>query len=410
MEVLGLEVWPIVAGLVGALALLAFYSVLASNWPENYYQSTDRLSFTVSRKFSRYIAFRFLPLIVVTTMVVGVSRSHAESGRQAAVSILVFHLALHVVRSLVASIRRKGDFVPLAPSRIWVLSFITLGAFASVGTGYTLVVVFRAPTPSLRETAVAALAAGLATFFIAAAKLLTIDDSTSESLLEVSKRTISPGLEDEIREIALENDVDPDLFVAIMYAENLQRPKWVRRLENAKVMVFHTGTTGLFQQPSRHRVSDVESARAAATKLSGTWPRSAEWLRADWSVKEAAERQNPDRAFADQVAAFYEDVAVEPIALASGLARDGRPLISLRRLTRFRGEATLRGEKSNDCGPYVARITMADGTAQVREVREVNDESNRTAWGATIPFDFEQVLLVPKKCRNRHLHNLKYPT
>jgi len=67
-----------------------------------------------------------------------------------------------------------------------------------------------------------------------------------------------------------ETNTDSALVLAILYTENLQRPRWFRRLERAKGKILRRGTYGVMQITSDHPISDEESIRLAlADRLQG---------------------------------------------------------------------------------------------------------------------------------------------
>lgn len=60
---------------------------------------------------------------------------------------------------------------------------------------------------------------------------------------------------------------DQSLVVAVMLVENLQRPKWLRRLENGIGRFRSSGTYGVMQAPSEKPVSDEQSITIAIEKF-----------------------------------------------------------------------------------------------------------------------------------------------
>ena len=91
--------------------------------------------------------------------------------------------------------------------------------------------------------------------------------------------------------LAAENGTDASLVRGIMIAENLQRPRWFRRLERIK---------------GRGPISDEESVRrAVGGRLSGVQVLGADG-NVDYTLLTAiAQRWNPDPTFVDLLWAGY---------------------------------------------------------------------------------------------------------
>jgi hypothetical protein len=93
-----------------------------------------------------------------------------------------------------------------------------------------------------------------------------------------------------------------------MIVENLQRPKWFRRLETLKGSVLKAGTYGIMQVRSDDPLTDEESVgKAVAERLKGLHVRELAYDYEDGSsqsypdsdhVKEIAMAYNPSEAFA----------------------------------------------------------------------------------------------------------------
>lgn len=411
--IFGVPVVPVAVGTAGAIALYLFYRVLYTEWPNNYFHSTDRLAFTISQRRSRYLAFRFLPLAFVSALVAGLGEKFPHGPLVGVAALFIAHTALHIGQSLVASLRHKRGSVPLAGGRLWVLAAIGLTSGLAVASGYGLVVYAGLPTPSGTDIGTATVAALVAAFVITAARVLTADAQGSGDLLEHSRSQLGGEFEHAVSDIALENDVDPRLLVAIMHAENLQRPPWIRQLERAKTRIFRSGSTGVFQVNSPTVLSDVESARRAAASLHGLWPALRAYPRGDWEITEAAERHNPDRAFGELVASLYSETSLETVASSesewdSDAMRGAgwRPPLVVSSLSRFRTVATLRGETDARCGDLEVHYRMPSGAEVEAAIELPNSAAHRSGWSIDLPFDFQDARIFAPACQESHVHDL----
>ncbi|MFU8872655.1 hypothetical protein [Micromonospora sp. SL4-19] len=78
-------------------------------------------------------------------------------------------------------------------------------------------------------------------------------------LYDIAVREAPRRLVDHAQQKAKEAGADEDLVLAVLYAENLQRPHWFRRLEYVKGRFFPRGSYGVMQVTSPTPISDEES-------------------------------------------------------------------------------------------------------------------------------------------------------
>ena len=85
-----------------------------------------------------------------------------------------------------------------------------------------------------------------------------------EEVIKRSKKNIEPDVFKMIDYVSTKFKVNPTLLKAICIVENIQRPKWIRKIENIKAIFRQTGTYGIMQVKSNHPISDLQSIEIAA--------------------------------------------------------------------------------------------------------------------------------------------------
>jgi hypothetical protein len=89
-------------------------------------------------------------------------------------------------------------------------------------------------------------------------------------LVNASMRRVDPALLELARDLAQQYGADPDLVVAILLVENLQRPGWIRAIERVVGRLLPIGSYGIMQVKTDKPISDRESIELAiSTRLAG---------------------------------------------------------------------------------------------------------------------------------------------
>jgi hypothetical protein len=293
---------------LGSAFLGMFYKAVSVQWPESYFAASDTGAYNVSVSPGRYLSFRFLP-VFATCLFVAVTVNRLKGpALLAALSVAAIHagstVGVAVVRDLraPAAIRRHRAPVTL-------LRAVTLATVFAVAALANAVKLSAAPlVPSLHDLAATLWTGAIAA--IAGAYAISVSRGRTnrpDDLVARSYRSIPRSLRDYARTVAAEHDADADLVVAVMIAENLQRPRWFRRIEWVKSKVLRAGTYGIMQVQSEHYLSDRDSIRIAVQdRLANLRPTDPEG-RPDYSALQViASSWNPDPTY-DQllVSAYY---------------------------------------------------------------------------------------------------------
>jgi hypothetical protein len=238
-----------VAGVACGLFLNIFYLSLKHVWPQNYFGLSGSVDPVVSRNLARWAVFRLIPpaiaaaaasitaeraggiywlagavaiVLHVRLLLMAVRSSIQRSYRAAAFQESLVALVITLV--MVGAVLARSVFAPIVPEPKDLVSNIWAGFIAAIGAVYLLHVVLLRKKP--------------------------------EDLLERSFAEIPMQLKVHVWRKAQQVGIDPSIPLAVMAAENLQRPSWVRRLERM-IPKRLGGTRGIMQQAGA--LSDVES-------------------------------------------------------------------------------------------------------------------------------------------------------
>jgi len=247
----------VLGGLCGGVLLSIFYSSLRHRWPEDYASLHDTLDSYLSRHFLRYSAFRIVP-VYLTGVFVGVTTERINGVPELALVIVILaHLATSNGRALALLLRgsggaRRGNLLFYHGLICTVLIAVTWAAAITYPS-------WARPIPEPSDVVVA-----FWTGLFAAILAVLIQRSASfheshESLVERGKRGIGPNLWAYAADAAARAGCDADVVRAIMVAEVLQRPRWVRRLETSRArssslvatVLLRYGRSGRSQTGSR---------------------------------------------------------------------------------------------------------------------------------------------------------------
>lgn len=294
--------------ILGVGFLHAFYRAVAVQWPTSYFTLDTRLGYAITATPARYTAFRFLPVYLACLFAAVTLARLGESPIAGAVGIAALHAATTSGRALFSlwrghESRRKA---PLALVHIAVALGVACAALAAIVTRRAL----RALVPPVDE-----LSTGLWTAVVAAvlgAYIVHLSRRTDDFTVSMSKsrHSISGKLWEKARADAVRHQADPELVHAIMLIENIQRPRWFRRLERLKGVFFRAGTYGIMQVQSSHPISDEESVeRCVSERLNGVQVPLDDYGYPDGDfVRTVALRFNPEVVYADSVVQAYEFV------------------------------------------------------------------------------------------------------
>lgn len=265
MPIYSIEIFLLV--MASIVSMYAFYRYFESKWPEHYFSPDDQTSIFVSLSPTRYLLFRFLPVAIITALILSISKNfHANErialGIIAGLSHGIITNGVSIFKILVRDNSVKlyiNKFLQIG-SNFFTIVIVTLaGAFggyvSSFETTQKLSPTFQGIVDNLWSSFIA-----IALFFLLRKIYSATQKFQPVDIYENSYRKIDVKLLDYIKRVANENNADEKLVLAICITENLQRPKWFRLGEKMSWFLFRRkGTYGIMQVMSDEYLSDEES-------------------------------------------------------------------------------------------------------------------------------------------------------
>lgn len=306
----------ILVGITFGIILNILYSAVRHTWPENYFGLDGSVDPIISRNAYRYLIFRFVPPFVA----VAASALTAErfGGRPLLAGMAT--AVIHILRLVPAAINagRAGRRRLLSATIIVAMILIAL-AFGAVQARAVFDPVIPRPS-ELVANLWAGLLAAIGAVYLQRVALVKRSPGAlvRRSLCEIPVDPVRVGTA-RLRE----NGIDDKILLAILAAENLQRPPWFRAIEY-RLPDFLDATTGLLQQ--KRAVSDSDSISRGV----------------DWLIEVAEPRPAPDsyghvdeRSWRTRIFEQYND-GDEFMAIVSGAYDlvDDDPVLA----ARFRGD------------------------------------------------------------------------
>lgn len=297
--------------MVSSIAFIyAFYRFFESKWPEHYFSPDDKTSIFVSLSLTRYLVFRFFPVVVITALIFSISKNFHTHERIILGFISgLFHgiitNGVSIVKILIKDSSVKlyiNKFLQIG-SNLLTLVIVTIagasgGYISSFEVTQKLSPTFQGIVDNLWSSFIA-----IALFFILRKVYSMTQNLQPVDIYERSYKKISADLLDYIKRIAEDNNADEKLVLAICITENLQRPKWFRLLEKVSWLIFRKkGTYGIMQVTSSEYLTDEESITISVKEyLSNTKNINQDYL----SIEAAVSNYNKDPNYVATVMEAY---------------------------------------------------------------------------------------------------------
>ena len=250
MTTLSMQAYALVVGTGGSSTLWLFYSAVGNRWPEKYFASDRGVDPIVSRGGPRYVAFRFIP-VYITAILCGATAEWWHTNRTFALMWLaVIYIAAGSGRSVVQGLLQKPLAIGIVVFRFASILIILAAVASAALTGGRLDFLLPNADEVLANI-------WIAVFIIIAAQVavhLSAQQPATNALSAQSAREVGKTL---ISKLEQAPDVaDTTVLVALALTENLQRPRWIRRLERLK---GGPGSYGLMQMHHSAPLTDEQS-------------------------------------------------------------------------------------------------------------------------------------------------------
>lgn len=261
-----------------ALSLVAlafihiFYYLFMLTWPEMYFSVSDSASLFISFSPVRYFAFRIIPILLIIALSLGISQSPSLNERLVAAFLIgLIHAAITNARAM-KKIFTKNKSIHVYVNRTFQLFMhlvtiivITLTAALAGFISSWDEIKNILPTPEgLRDNLWSSVITAMLAVFLY--KLYQKKEIKTDDLFDKYLENIDKKLLAKIETVSNEKNVNVFLMKAICVVENIQRPRWIRKIEHAKSFFIPNGSYGIMQVNSSHFISDEKSIVLAAEK------------------------------------------------------------------------------------------------------------------------------------------------
>jgi hypothetical protein len=235
----------------------------------------------------------------------------------------------------------------------------------------------------------AVFAAVLATAF---QQLLRSPALSVERKLAAARRDIGENTWEYVHQAALDANCEPALMQAIVAAEALQRPRWMRRLERAKGRLVPEGSYGVAQMTASHPLSDAQSVQALCQEHAGYYPArsSAGWVR-QTLLEARIEKHNSNPAFVSSVMEFYRHLTPEAQYHSTTISYDERPHIEVIGVQRVGDQFEIHGSVVISNTQLCAAYDEGEGWCTPFAIQVAG--KRRQGWLTRVPLEATRVIV-----------------
>ena len=247
-------------GLVAALVLHFVYRLIQSNWPTSYYALSDYWSYVKALLPSRYLLFRFGPVVLISLFGAHQMRTAGWPVWPFVATTAAIHAGTTSLRAAwrVVRYRQDGDRnAPLVMLHLVSAAAIAVTCVAAALLTATDLAVLVPDYDSIKNELWAAALASVLTF--AFFRAIQAPQRTLAELIKSQRQRISPQLFEYARAMADHWGLDYHAVETVILTESIQRPKWYRLGERIKGLVFRKGTYGIMQVQSPRPLNDRQS-------------------------------------------------------------------------------------------------------------------------------------------------------
>lgn len=393
------------AGLLAGIFLTIFYSTVGQRWPENYSSLQKALDSYISDNFAKYLAFRAIP-IYLTGAFAAVTVERLGGSVQATLAVmLVVHLSMTTVRASIRLFRGRAARArrPTLLLLHLCISLICAGSTIAAGLTYPLA---RGFIPAPKELVTAAWTGVFVAVLAVFAQRAGAFGYSREGRLARARGDIGPDLWAYVADAAAKYDCDPDLIRAIVAAESLQRPGWVRRLERMKGKFVGQGSYGIAQITSSIPLTDEDSVDLLCQAYAGYYPeRNKQYGSILQSrIKARVEDHNVDPIFVELVCELHRELQPYAIFHSEALALDKRFTIEVLAVERDGHTWTIRGTASVYEGNLLLTSELADGSVERGNTSATVGAPARGEWSTRVPLNVRSLWLSEEQMEESPPH------
>lgn len=258
----------VLLSLAGAICLDLMYKSIKTRWPEAYTSlSTDFDKQVRTNPVRSLFLFRGMPVFLISLFTAVMAERGGAYPWISAALLLAFYLASTTFKNIKNTIK-------LPRSSNWIVTLLYhCGATTAVVTVVILATALRTSLdpliPPTKDILIALWAGLFATLFAAVARASLLPEKLdARGVVDQLKSDIGKENWDYAAVVAGTNLQFRNFIRAILLAEAQQRPRWFRRLERVKGLIYRPGTYGVAQVAAAKPISDKESIDLLAQRFS----------------------------------------------------------------------------------------------------------------------------------------------
>lgn len=298
--------------------LFLIYRYYEYKWPEQYFGPENKANIFLSIKPYYYFVFRIMPILVTILLINGtlfkLSGNTLDSVLIGGVSALVFALRNDgkAIYDLVTHSQKikvyRNKYFQLAAHFITILLLFCAGLTAGfLATNNFILDWFIPDLKALRDNVYASFIAVVLSF--ALYKIIKKPNEISlDSVIEKSIKNIDRNIYSLIEIESKKYNANQILVKAICISENIERPRWIRKIENVMSMFKKNGTYGIMQVSSNKRISDQESIKIAVPKFFANTDSP------NIDIEHVIRAYNPQDDYVSLVVEVYKFITIEKYA------------------------------------------------------------------------------------------------
>lgn len=386
------------AGLLAGVLLAIFYSTVGHGWPENYSSLQNALDSYISHNVAKFLAFRAIP-VYLTGILAAVTVQRLGASVQATLAVmLAVHLSMTTVRASIRLLRDRAQRTRRPTLLLFHVGISLICTLSTIAAGLTYPLARRfIPVPEELVTAAwTGVFVAVLAFF---ARRVGAFEHTGEGRLARARSDIGSDLWAYATETATKSDCDPDLIRAIVAAESLQRPRWIRRLERAKGKFVGQGSYGIAQISSATPLTDEESVDRLCQAFAGYYPERDHQYGSilESRMRAKVEDHNVDPVFVDLVCELHGELQPYAVIHSEEFASDQRFTIEVVAVERKRHTWIIRGTASVHEGNLLLTSDLGDGSVQLGYTSTTAGAPARGEWSTQIPLNVRSLRLSEER-------------
>lgn len=378
----------VILGFLGAGFLHVLYTSMRSQWPESYISVRTALDSAPRSSALRYLLFRCFPTYAVGSLLAITVERLGGNALVALVCMGVPYALVNDGRALWC-LRRGGAGRGPVLWFYYVFNLVLIAGLVALSYFTYRWYADFIPKPDELIFAVwtAVFAAVLATAF---QQLLRSPALSVEQKLAAARKDVGEDTWDYVNQAALDANCDPVLMQAIVAAEALQRPRWMRRVERAKGRLVPKGSYGVAQITSSHPLSDAQSVQALCQEHAGYYPaRNSTGMVRQTLLEARIEKHNSNPAFVSSVMDFYRHLTPWARYRSATISYDGRSHIEVIGVRRVGEQFEIHGSAVVTNSQLSAAYDVGEGWSTPVAIQVPGDR--RQVWATQVPLEATKV-------------------